>query len=430
MKIAIIGSGGREHTIAWKLNLCENVNEILIMPGNPGIDLTKGIRSLNIGVNDFEKILITVKNEGVDLVIIGPEGPLDNGIVNFLQANDIKVLGPDEIGAKMESSKAFSKAFMKKYDLPTAGYQVHTNYQEALTYLNSIDVSKGIVLKADELAGGKGVVVTKDYDEAAKTLYDFMENPNCSVKTKSILFEDLLIGDELSAFALYDGESFVNLGYARDYKRVFDNDEGPNTGGMGTFSNNEIVSDKMKQKINDKIFTPFLEGMKKEGTPFSGFLFAGLMIEDDQVDIIEFNVRFGDPETQVIFPRMKGNIADLFLASATSNLKNFKGEFSLINETAVHIVMCSEKYPSVDGTPMNLGNEIRINEEYFKNLTDSYVFYAGVKNNENGTLVNSSGRVLGVTSLANTKDEARTKAYEGIEHIKFSGAHFRNDIAK
>jgi phosphoribosylamine--glycine ligase len=419
MKILILGGGGREHALAFRLMQDESCTSVTVIPGNPGMS-KDGIAVADVSILDFDAISKFVSKNEVDLVIVGPEDPLSQGIVDYLREKEINVVGPSKHASQLESSKSYSKKIMSKYNIPTARYQCFKNVDAAIEGLFTFDEGE-VVVKASSLAGGKGVVVANDYAEARRAIEDFLLNPKCSVKTDEIVLEQRLYGEEVSAFALFDENGYINLGYARDYKRVGDGDLGPNTGGMGTFSSNDLLNNRLKEKINKEVFDKILSGMKNEGTPFTGILFAGLMIDGENINVIEFNVRFGDPEAQSILPRLKGDLCLTFLNQSRNKLSK---SVSFDSRSAVHVVMCSKNYPSIDGTQLDLGHTVRIGEQ----SEDTKVYYAGVKAN-GAELVNSGGRVLGVTALGRTVDEARQKSYGQISNIHFENAHYRKDIA-
>lgn len=429
MKVLILGSGGREHALAWKLSRNSKIEKVIVMPGNPGMELTPKVETQNISWKDKENFLAAVEKTSPDYVVIGPEDPLAEGVADWLRDNDVPVVGPSAVAAQLESSKVFAKDFMARHEIPTAGYTVVDNLQDALSFLEKRNMDDGIVVKADALAGGKGVVVTHNLAKAKNTAYDFLENRNCKVNTEKIVFEDKLLGKELSAFALCDGENYVTLGYACDYKRVFDGDMGPNTGGMGGYLPQDWPSENVKKKIEDQVFKKVLEGMKKEGTPFKGFLFAGLMIEGDEINVIEFNVRMGDPETQILMPTLDQRFDECLYDAARGKLKD-SGSIVPSDRSCVHLVLTSEGYPSIDGSPLNVNNAISYPAEY-NDPTDGniHLFFAGVQKGKENGLVNSGGRVLGVSAVAENVNAARALAYEQIKNFNFKGMHYRQDIA-
>lgn len=423
MNVLVIGSGGREHAIAWKLSQSQTIEKIYVWPGNAGMKNRPKIEVISKKI-DFEEIALYCEDRDVKFVFIGPEAPLVAGIVDFLEARGIPCIGPGQRAARLEGSKVFSKKFMAKYHIPTADFQYFTESRLALEALQKINVSRdGVVIKSDALAAGKGVVVTHSLEEAQKVVVDFMDNPDCSVKTEKILFEKLLSGREVSAFALCDGESFVPLGVACDYKRAFDQNQGPNTGGMGCVTP-EAWPEKHHFEQIDDIFHKVLHGMNKENHPYTGILFVGLMIEGKKVSVIEFNIRLGDPETQTLLPVFNGDLGKIFFDATQGELRKWKGHDFKSTRKAVHVVMASGGYPSIDRTPLEIGYPITIEGDLSE---ATVIFYAGVKQSE-GTLLNNGGRVLGVTSVARSVGEAAALAYEEVRKIHFQGAHFRRDI--
>jgi phosphoribosylamine--glycine ligase len=430
MKILLIGSGGREHAMAWKMAQSPLVEKIYALPGNDAMIFMEKLSLVKGDISDLSFILKTAKGLKTDLVVVGPEKPLAEGVVDVLEKAGIAVFGPSKEAAKLESSKVFSKKFMKQYGIPTARAEIYDNYLQAREALLKWDFTKGVVIKADELAGGKGVVVTKDREHALKTLYDFMENPKCSVHAESVLLEEVLTGKEVSSFAICDGENFVTLGHACDYKRVADGDLGPNTGGMGGYSLQTWPGQGPKEFIEEKIFKVVLAGMKDRGTPFKGILFAGLMIEDDKAKVIEFNVRLGDPEAQILLPMIEQDLVPLFQSAAKGDLSQ---EVKVIceNKSSLHVVMASKGYPSIDGSEMSLGNQIQFPSGLLpgKNSLkkNQYLFFSGAKCIE-GQFINSGGRVLGLTVVEDELSKAKTQAYETLGQISFQGAHWRRDI--
>jgi phosphoribosylamine--glycine ligase len=431
MKILLLGSGGREHALAWKMSQSTAVDNLYVLPGNDGMTSLPKISKIYGSVTDVPFIVKTSLDLGIDLVVVGPENPLSEGVADALEEKGINVFGPSRKAAQLESSKVFSKNFMVEYNIPTAKALSFDNYQDAKAAMDQWDVTQGIVIKADELAAGKGVVVTKDRAEAEKTLFDFMENPDCTVTTKKVLFEEMLTGKEVSAFAICDGEDFISLGYACDYKRVGNGNTGPNTGGMGGYSPKNWPSDPTKSFIEERVFKTVLKGMKEMGMPFKGILFAGLFVKGDDAKVIEFNVRLGDPEAQILLPLVDGDLVPTLLSAAKGELSKLGSKaIKLKGETSVHIVMASQGYPSIDGTKMDVGNVISYPKDLLPGEDDknNIMFLAGAKNNEAGSLVNSGGRVLGVTALGSELEGARKLAYSVLKEVSFKGAHWRTDI--
>ena len=432
--VLLFGSGGRESAIAWKLSQSSQVSQIVVAPGNAGMSSIKKTSILPCKLT-MDQMLQLAQELQPDLIIIGPEQPLVDGVADQLQEHGFVVMGPHRLAARLEASKIFSKIFMTEFSIPTAEYAYYDGYDSALQGLEEWDFMDGIVIKSDALAGGKGVVLCDTKEEAQKVLFDFMKNPAVSVQTNKILFEKKLRGREVSAFALLDGENFVPLGYACDYKRVGDGDQGPNTGGMGTFTPSDFPDPFQKEQIF-QIFQKVNQGMKSRGTPYQGILFAGLMIDgegaDSDVNIIEFNIRFGDPETQSLLPTVDEDLFALLKATAQGNLSQLSEQqvnHSLqTKKRAVHIVLASQGYPSLDKikNPILTGQRISLPSTL---PSQAKIFFAGVKE-ENGVLLNSGGRVLGVTYIGDSVKEARTGAYQIIEQIDFTGKHYRTDIAK
>lgn len=428
-RILLLGSGGREHALAWKLAQSPDITEIIALPGSDGIAAVDKTRCIDGNATQPAAVLALAQTEKPDLVIIGPEAPMAAGVSDALVDAGFAVAAPSKAATRLESSKIFSKNFMARHKIPTAAFTTCPDYDTAMGVVAAWPIEqKGIVLKADGLAAGKGVVVTRNRAEAEKTLYDFMQNPSCSVKTRQILIEELLDGKEVSAFAICDGKTFLPVGYVCDYKRVRDNNEGPNTGGMGGYAPQGWPSAALKDYINLHIFKPVVDGMAAEGTPFKGVLFAGLMVQGDDVHVIEFNVRFGDPETQILLPLLEDDIYPLFKAAANGTLASMPAPKQK-KGTAVHVVMTSEGYPETLGTGMRLGETVEMPENLLAQTTNDngMLFIAGA-GKKDGVWKNTGGRVLGVTAIGSSLEEARNKAYDSLGKIRFNGAHWRTDI--
>jgi phosphoribosylamine--glycine ligase len=432
-KILILGSGGREHAIADRCSRDAHQPKVYVMPGNPGMARQKGIEKIDGNPLEFESLLAKIQELSIGLVVVGPEAYLDAGVSDFLRENNISVVGTNKQGAKLESSKAFSKDFMAEFSIPTAKYKNFNKSEEAISAIHSGDFGSNPVVKASSLAGGKGVFVTKNLNEAEKAVNDIFHNDDFKVFSDEVVIEKNLQGRELSSFALFDGTDYVVLGHACDYKRLQDGDEGPNTGGMGTWTPEDFPRAAIKETINKEVFDKVALGLKNRGIDFKGILFAGLMIDGDDVNVIEFNVRLGDPETQVLLPLLDGNFSEVLLASAKGELNQCKETLTMNEELrAVHVVKVSKFYPSLDGTQMLLNQKIEFDKDPGLFDTSVRLFFAGVKSHseEKDQLVNSGGRVLGITALASSVDEARDKAYQLINTINFEGQFYRNDIAK
>lgn len=417
MKVLVIGSGGREHAIVWKLAQSKLVDKIYCAPGNAGI--SEIAECVEVENKDFSALLDFVKYEWIDLTVVGPEEPLAKGIVDIFQKEGRKIIGPTKAGAQIESSKVFAKEFMKRHKIPTAGYKVFTSYTHAEEYIRL----KGtpIVIKADGLAAGKGVFVCQSYEEAMDALKLIMKEKAFGSAGDRVVIEECLQGKEASYLVFTDGKTIVPMVTSKDHKRLLDNDEGPNTGGMGTFSPNPIISPELEHEILETVIKPTIKGLKQEGIVYKGILYAGLMIINNKPYVLEFNCRFGDPETQVILPRLDTDIMDIFMAIAEQKLN--KVDVKWKNEASLCVILASEGYPGKykKGIPI-------YGLEMFKGLKDTTVFHAGTKFDNEGKIVTNGGRVLGVTAMGKDIQEARQKAYSAIEFIKFEGMQYRKDI--
>lgn len=417
MKILVIGGGGREHAIVWKLSQSKVVDKIYCIPGNAGI--SEVAECLEIESKDISALLDFVKYEWIDLTVVGPEDPLAKGIVDVFQKEGRRIIGPNQAGAQIESSKVFAKDFMKRHKIPTAEYKIFTSYTHAEEYIRL----KGtpIVIKADGLAAGKGVFVCQNYDEAVDALRIIMNEKVFGSAGDKVVIEECLKGQEVSYLVFTDGKSIVPMVTSKDHKRLLDNDEGPNTGGMGTFSPNPAVTPELEQEILETVIKPTIKGLKSEGIIYKGILYAGLMIVNGKPYVLEFNCRFGDPETQVILPRLETDIIDIFMAISEQRLSKVNVKWS--DKASLCVILASEGYPGKyrKGLPIT-------GLEMVKGLKDVIVFHAGTKFNEEGAIVTSGGRVLGVTALGNDLQEARQKAYSAVGLINFEGMQYRKDI--
>lgn len=416
MDILVIGGGGREHAICWALAKSPKAGTIYCAPGNAGIGQVAEI--VPIAVNEFDKLTVFAQEKQVGLVVVGPDDPLADGIVDAFEAKKIPVFGPRKNAAHIEGSKTFMKDLLKKYDIPTAAYEKFDNYGEAKTYLDQQKLP--IVIKADGLAAGKGVTVAFTREEAEAALKDIMVGKVFGEAGSQVVIEEFLEGQEMSILAFVDGEVVRPMSAAQDHKQVYDNDKGPNTGGMGTYSPLPHIADSIIEEAVETIIKPTAKAMVAEGRPFRGVLFAGLMISPDgKPKTIEFNARFGDPETQVVLPRLKSDLLEIFLAAVNGTLDKVEIEWS--NEAAVCVVLASGGYPASypKGLPISGLDE----------AGDALVFHAGTAKNEAGEWVTNGGRVLGVVGLGQDIAEARNKAYAAAERITFEGKHQRSDIA-
>ncbi|SDY59614.1 phosphoribosylamine--glycine ligase [Tindallia californiensis] len=414
MKILVIGGGGREHTLVWKLKQSSVVEHIYCAPGNPGInEIAEGIA---IQVENIEGLKDFALEKQIDLTVVGPEVPLVEGVVDAFREAGLQIVGPDQAGARLEGSKSFAKAFMEKYDIPTGKYEVASHSEEAKEKLEAFEYP--LVIKADGLAAGKGVLICQTKKEAMDAIEDILEKKVFGQAGNHLVLEEFLVGTETSMLCFVDGESILPMASSQDHKQIGDHDTGPNTGGMGTYSPNRAYTVSMEKEVEQKILRPTLEGIRAEGMDFRGILFIGLMITKDGPKVLEYNVRFGDPETQVVLPRLKNDLCVVFQHLVNKRLKEVQLEWK--EETAVCIVLASEGYPAdyKKGIPIHGIDEIR--EEVL-------IFHAGttIRNNE---LVTNGGRVLGVTALGQGVDEAREKAYAAVDVIQYKGKTYRKDI--
>jgi phosphoribosylamine---glycine ligase len=418
MKVLVIGSGGREHALVWKIKQSKKVTKIFCAPGNAGI--AQLAECVNIKAEDIASLKMFASNNKIDLTVVGPEVPLVAGIVDEFKAANLKVFGPCKAAARLEGSKLFAKEMMSKFDVPTAAFEMFTDEHAAIKYLQEITFP--IVIKADGLAAGKGVVVALDMEEAEEAVHRMLVKKEFGAASSKIIIEDCLIGEEASILAFCDGKHFTIMQSAQDHKRIFDNDMGPNTGGMGAYSPAPVVTTKILKEVEEKVFKRMMEGMSKDGNPFVGILYAGIMVTKDGPKVLEFNTRFGDPETQPILMRLKTDIIDIIEHILDGKLDKIDIEWE--KKSAVCIVLASKGYPG----EYEKGKVITGLEEASK-VADAYVFHAGTSL-KNGQIVTSGGRVLGVTAMADTIEKAIEKAYSVVHIVKFDGMHYRSDIGQ
>lgn len=419
MKVLIVGGGGREHAIAWKVAKSPKVEKIYCAPGNAGI--AEVAECVDIGVMEFEKLTAFAKEKEIGLTIIGPDDPLAAGIVDAFEADGLRVFGPRKNAAILEASKAFSKDLMKKYDIPTAAYETFDNPLEALTYLEQAPMP--IVLKADGLALGKGVLICNNLEEAKAGVKTIMMDKQFGSAGNRLVAEEFMTGREVSVLAFVDGKHIKVMTSAQDHKRARDGDQGLNTGGMGTFSPSPFYNEMTAQFAEMCIYQPTVDAMREEGREFKGIIFFGLMLTDRGIKVLEYNARFGDPETQVVLPRMKNDIVDVFEACIDGTLDQIDLQFE--DNAAVCVVLASDGYPEhyEKGYPIH-------GLEKFKDQDGYFVFHAGSKFNESKEVVTNGGRVLGVTATGADLKEARANAYEAVKWIDFENKYMRNDIGK
>ncbi|MBQ8508790.1 MAG: phosphoribosylamine--glycine ligase [Clostridia bacterium] len=415
--ILIVGGGGREHAIAAKLHESPNCGKLYCAPGNGG---TAAIaENLPIKATDIDGVVKAAKELKIDLVFVAPDDPLVLGMVDRLEAEGIRAFGPRANAAIIEGSKVFSKNLMKKYGIPTAGYEVFDNSADAIAYIKAQN-SFPTVIKAEGLALGKGVIIAEDLAAAEAGVHEIMDDKIFGASGNRVVIEEFLTGPEVSVLAFTDGKTVVPMVSAQDHKRAYDNDKGPNTGGMGTFSPSRIYSDKLAETCMEIIFRPTIEAMRAEGRPFKGVLYFGLMITNKGPKVIEYNARFGDPETQVVLPRLKTDLLDIINAVIDEKLDELTIEWE--NNACVCVVAASGGYP----VKYEKGYPIE-GLDWFDGRDDYMVYHAGT-DVKDGQLVTSGGRVLGVTAKGANLDEAIKKAYAAVEHVHFKDMHFRRDI--
>ena len=417
MKVLIVGSGGREHALSWKISQSPKVTDIFVAPGNGGTELEKKITNIDIDSSDIEGLINFAKSEQIDLTIVGPEDPLVNGITNRFEENNLMCFGPTREAAQLEGSKEFMKIFLDKYSIPSAQYESFTNEKEALNYIEK----KGcpIVIKADGLAAGKGVTIAYTEDEAKEAIHQSMNSQIFGDAGKKVVIEEFLYGEEASFIVMTDGKTAIPFASSQDHKARDDGDNGPNTGGMGAYSPAPIVNKEIHNKIMNEVIYPTLEGLEKEGLKYIGFLYAGMMIDaNNNLKVLEFNCRFGDPETQPIMMRLKSDLAELCLDACKNQLQS--SELDWDDRKSLGVVMASKGYPYKYE-----------NNQDIKNLPESQsdlkVFHAGTKV-ENGVLKSDGGRVLCVTALGSSVHSAQQKVYNAVSKVSWDNSYYRKDI--
>ncbi len=419
MKVLVIGGGGREHALAWKAAQSSQVEAVYLTPGNAGTELEPKLENVAIGVEDIQGLVKFAKENAIDLTIVGPEAPLVIGVVDAFQAAGLTVFGPTEKAAQLEGSKSFTKDFLARHDIPTAWYKTFTDTKEALAYLD--EKGAPIVIKADGLCAGKGVIVAMTLDEAKAAVEDMLAGNAFGDAGNRVVIEEFLEGEEASFIVMVDGKNVVPMATSQDHKRAYNEDKGPNTGGMGAYSPAPVVTDEVYQRIMDEVIMPTVEGMAKEGMPYTGFLYAGLMITADGTPkVIEYNCRFGDPETQPIMLRMKSDLVELCLAGAKGELAGKVAEFD--PRPSVGVVLAAGGYPGsyakgdvISGLPT-------------EEVDGEKVFHAGTAMKD-GNVVTAGGRVLCATALGNSVTDAQARAYKLLKQIDWDKVQYRDDIA-
>ncbi|MDQ1002922.1 phosphoribosylamine--glycine ligase [Neobacillus niacini] len=414
MKVLVVGGGGREHAIVWKLSQSPKIRKLYCAPGNPGI--AQLAECVSIGVLEIEKLADFAIKEQIDLTFVGPEEPLSNGIVNYFKEQGLAVYGPSKEAARIEGSKAFAKEIMIKYQIPTAKYAAFTNYEEALAYVRSEGAP--IVIKADGLAAGKGVVVALSLEEAEDALKSMMQDVTLGSAGVRVVIEEFLEGEELTLLSFVHGSTVKPMVASQDHKPVYDGDKGPNTGGMGTYAPLPHIESSMVERIIETIVEPTAKAMVEEGVPFEGILYTGLMLTKEGPKVIEYNARFGDPETQVVLPLLETDLLEIVTASLTGELENVEVKWK--DNAAVCVIMSSAGYPGL----YEKGEVISGLDQV---VQPTMIFHAGTAEKD-GQIITNGGRVLGLTAIGETLKEARELAYQSVEKVSFKGAHYRTDI--
>ena len=417
MKILVLGSGGREHALLWKLRQSPRVTDLFCAPGNAGT--ARLARNLPIALHDHAALVKFALAEDIALTVVGPDDALAAGIVDHFQQNGLRIFGPSRAAARLESSKSFAKEFMRRHGIPTARSGEFSSSAEAHLFCQSMPYP--IVIKADGLALGKGVVIAQNPEAAAKSIHEMMERGSFGEAGRRVVLEEFLNGPECSLHALVDGAHYALFPAAQDHKKIFDGDRGPNTGGMGTYSPAPVLTPELMGRVRTEVMEPFLRGLAADGIAFRGLLFPGLILTADGPKVLEFNCRFGDPETQVLLPRLKSDLVDLLEATIDGTLDRTSIECD--ERAAVCAVMASAGYPGKARTGVEIDGL-----EQFRDEGDVMIFHAGTRL-ENGKVVTAGGRVLGVTALGSDIAAARARAYEAVARIRFEGAQFRRDIA-
>ena len=417
MKILILGSGGREYSIARAISREEENHELFFQPGNGATNAL----GTNLNIKDYNELAdFAIENE-IELTIVGPEAPLVDGVVDIFKARGLTIFGPSKEAAQLEGSKVYMKNFLAKYNIPTARYIETSSIEDAFKFTDTLTAP--IVVKADGLCGGKGVIIAQSHDEAKVAISEMLSGKSFGDAGLKVIVEEFLDGYELSMFAVCDGDDYILLQAAQDHKRLLDNDEGPNTGGMGAYAPTPLVDDELYQKVKDRVIRPTLDGMKEEGAPFEGVLFIGIMVVNGEPITLEFNVRFGDPECEILMPLMTSSVSDMFHKAATNRLSDINVEFS--SQYAVGVVMASENYPYSSSTPA----EIILDDVKHDDIANNtHISFAGVSM-EDEKLYADGGRVLVCVGLGDTIREARDRAYMRCGQVHFAGKKIRTDIA-
>lgn len=416
MKVLIIGSGGREHALAWQCSQFDEIEHVFVAPGNAGSALENKISNIQIDSEDIPGLIKFAQNESIDITIVGPEAPLVLGIVDEFHDKGLSIFGPSKLASQLEGSKAFCKDFLARNNIPTAYYDVFTKTAPAIEYVREKGLP--IVIKADGLAAGKGVIIANTFSEATHAINDMLDGNRFGEAGSRVVIEEFLIGEEASFIVMVDGNNILPMATSQDHKARDNGDKGPNTGGMGAYSPAPVVSDSVYKDAMEKVIMPTVNAMKKEGMPYTGFLYAGLMIDDNEkVKVLEYNCRFGDPETQPIMMRLKSNLAKLCMAATKGNLDQEQAEWD--HQTALGVVMAAKGYPD----SYHKGDAIMLPDA----SSESKVFHAGTKLKD-GNIISNGGRVLCATSLGENLEEAQEKAYKLVNKVNWDGSYYRTDI--
>ena len=419
MKVLLVGSGGREHALAWQLAQSDKCEALYAAPGNAGI--RECAACVAIDAEDVEGLVSFAKDKEIDMVVVGPEAPLVKGLADRLREENILVFGPSAKAAQLEGSKGFMKDICAKYNIPTAAYGRFTNIEKAKAFI--AEHGAPIVVKADGLAAGKGVIIAQSEDEAIAAAADMLSGNSFGAAGHEVVIEEFLDGEELSFFAICDGKTALAFGSAQDHKRAYDNDQGPNTGGMGAYTPAHMMTRELHNQIMDELITPTVEGMAAEGCPFTGVLFAGVMLVNGKPYLLEHNVRFGDPECQALMKRFDGDLLNTLVAAAQGDLEAARSEIEWRNGTALCVVMAAEGYPGSYAK-----NTVIKGLESAHTIAETTIFHAGTGVNDEGAIVNTGGRVLGVTALGENAQEAQSRAYETVALIDWPEGFCRKDI--
>jgi phosphoribosylamine---glycine ligase len=418
MKVLIIGSGGREHALAWKAAQSPKVSEVFVAPGNAGTELEEKLSNIDIAADDIQALCEFARNKEIDLTIVGPEAPLVIGVVDLFQQYGLKIFGPSQQAAQLEGSKTFTKDFLERHNIPTAAYSSFTEIDAAIDYINKVGAP--IVVKADGLAAGKGVILADTEQQAIEAVKDMLAGNAFGEAGHRVVIEEFLQGEEASYICMVDGKNILPMATSQDHKARDDGDKGPNTGGMGAYSPAPIVTDEIAQRVMDEVIRPTVDGMAQEGTPYTGFLYAGLMIDKDGTPkVLEYNCRFGDPETQPIMMRMESDLVEHCLAALEQQLDQQKTEWT--SKVSLGVVLAANGYPDqyvkgevITGIPFETDH--------------SKVFHAGTALNNSQQVLSNGGRVLCVVALGNDVKQAQDEAYLLVKQIQWPGAYFRSDI--